>query len=78
KIGKAINGINNECAINFPNRFYTTTSGAQASDWIKQRWQSLSAGLAGASVTQISHSGYNQASVMLTIEGSESPDEWVV
>ncbi|OOF31634.1 M28 family metallopeptidase [Salinivibrio proteolyticus] len=62
----------------FPNRFYTTTSGAQASDWIKQRWQSLSAGLAGASVTQISHNGYNQESVMLTIEGSESPDEWVV
>ncbi|SIN80873.1 M28 family metallopeptidase [Salinivibrio sp. ES.052] len=62
----------------FPNRFYTTTSGAQASDWIKQRWQSLSQSLSGVTVSQVAHSGYNQASVMMTIEGSEKPDEWVV
>ncbi|WP_420066577.1 M28 family metallopeptidase [Salinivibrio kushneri] len=62
----------------FPNRFYTTTSGAQASDWIKTRWQSLAQGLNNVTISQVSHSGYNQSSVMMTIEGTESPDEWVV
>lgn len=62
----------------FNNRFYTTTSGAQASDWIASQWRSLSSGLPGANVEQIAHSGYNQKSVVLTITGSEKPDEWIV
>lgn len=62
----------------FNNRFYTTASGAQASDWIANEWRSLASQLAGVNVEQISHSGYNQKSVVLTIQGSETPDEWVV
>ncbi|NAX21637.1 M28 family metallopeptidase [Vibrio sp. V39_P1S14PM300] len=62
----------------FTNRFYTTTSGAQASDWIASEWQALSASLPNASVKQVSHSGYNQKSVVMTITGSEAPDEWIV
>ncbi|MDN3610382.1 M28 family metallopeptidase [Vibrio ostreicida] len=62
----------------FNNRFYTTTSGAQASDWIANRWRALTSGLPNVNVEQFSHSGYNQKSVILTIEGTESPDEWVV
>ncbi|WP_287231403.1 MULTISPECIES: M28 family metallopeptidase [Vibrio] len=62
----------------FNNRFYTTTSGAQASDWIANEWRSLVSGISNASVEQVSHAGYNQKSVILTIQGSENPDEWVV
>lgn len=43
-----------------------------------QRVALLISGLSNASVEQFSHSGYNQKSVILTIQGSESPDEWVV
>ncbi|RSD28918.1 M20/M25/M40 family metallo-hydrolase [Vibrio pectenicida] len=64
--------------MSFNNRFYTTTSGSQASDWIANEWRTLTTGLANAYVTQFSHSGYNQKSVILTIEGTESPDEWIV
>ncbi|MDO6705490.1 M28 family metallopeptidase [Photobacterium sp. 1_MG-2023] len=62
----------------FINRFYTTTSGAQASDWLANEWRSLTASLPNASVQQVSHYGYNQKSVVLTITGSEKPDEWIV
>ncbi|MBV7262491.1 M20/M25/M40 family metallo-hydrolase [Photobacterium sp. WH24] len=62
----------------FINRFYTTTSGAQASDWLASEWRSLSASLPNASVKQVSHFGYNQKSVVFTITGSEKPDEWIV
>ncbi|GAB6261798.1 M28 family metallopeptidase [Photobacterium sp. R1] len=62
----------------FINRFYTTTSGAQASDWLANEWRSLTNSLPNADVQQVSHAGYNQKSVVLTITGSEKPDEWVV
>uniref|UniRef100_UPI0040480349 M28 family metallopeptidase n=1 Tax=Vibrio anguillarum TaxID=55601 RepID=UPI0040480349 len=62
----------------FKNRFYTTSTGAQASNWIADHWRSLSASLPASKVEQITHSGYNQKSVILTITGSEKPDEWVV
>ncbi|EHZ7429795.1 M28 family metallopeptidase [Vibrio cholerae] len=62
----------------FNNRFYTTTSGAQASDWLANEWRSLISSLPGSRIEQIKHSGYNQKSVVLTIQGSEKPDEWVI
>lgn len=62
----------------FNNRFYTTTSGAQASDWIASEWRALTSQLSGVNVEQVTHSGYNQKSVVLTILGSETPDEWIV
>ena len=62
----------------FNNRFYTTTSGAQASDWIANEWRSLTSGMSNSQVEQMSHRGYNQKSVVLTIRGSEVPDEWVI
>lgn len=62
----------------FNNRFYTTASGAQASDWLANEWRSLISSLPGSRIEQIKHSGYNQKSVVLTIQGSEKPDEWVI
>ncbi|QMV13045.1 M28 family metallopeptidase [Vibrio spartinae] len=62
----------------FTNRFYTTLSGTQASNWIANEWRGLSASWGNASVQQVSHSGYQQKSVILTIRGTEKPDEIVV
>ncbi len=62
----------------FTNRFYTTLSGTQASNWIASEWRGLSASWRNASVQQVSHSGYQQKSVILTIRGTEKPDEIVV
>lgn len=62
----------------YTNRYYTTTGGSNASDWIKNNWESFTTGKTWASVMQISHSGYGQKSVEVTITGSEKPDEIVV
>lgn len=62
----------------YTNRYYTTTGGSNASNWIKNNWESMTNGKSWASVTQISHSGYGQKSVEVTLVGSERPDEIVV
>lgn len=62
----------------FTNRFYTTTSGNQASDWLANEWRSLTSALPNVTVEQVTHAGYEQKSVVLTILGSERPEEWVV
>lgn len=62
----------------FTNRYYTTTAGAQSADWIANRWGSLSSGKSWATVSRVTHSGYNQKSVQLTLLGSEKPDEVIV
>lgn len=62
----------------FTNRYYTTTAGKNAADWIAQQWTALAAGQNWAKVSRISHSGYNQQSVLLELIGSERPQEIVV
>lgn len=63
---------------NYTNRYYTTTGGTNASNWIKSHWESLTAGKSWASVNQVTHSGYAQKSVEVVLVGSERPDEIVV
>jgi leucyl aminopeptidase len=63
---------------NFANRYYTTTNGSNASDWLKTKWTSMAAGRSDISVAQFAHSGYNQKSVILTITGTDNPSEVVV
>lgn len=62
----------------FTNRYYTTSAGQQAADWIATRWGSLTQGLSFATVSRVSHQGYNQRSVLLELRGSERPEEIVV
>ncbi|MCJ8267831.1 MAG: M20/M25/M40 family metallo-hydrolase, partial [Psychrosphaera sp.] len=61
----------------FNNRYYTTSGGTAASNGLKNRWQAMIGGVSYASVSQFSHS-WAQKSVVLTITGSESPDEFIV
>ena len=62
----------------FKNRYYTTSDGAASSDGLKARWQTIVNGLSDASVEQYTHSAWAQKSVILTLTGSELPDEYVV
>lgn len=62
----------------FVNRYHTTTAGRSASDGLKARWEGIVGNKSWASVTQVSHSGTGQKSVLVTLTGSEAPDEIVV
>ncbi|MDW5417612.1 M28 family metallopeptidase [Iodobacter sp. CM08] len=62
----------------FANRYYTTNNGVNASNWLKTRWQQMSAGRSDISVEQFSHAGWPQKSVILTIKGTDNGGEVVV
>lgn len=68
----------NYLSTTFNNRYYTTTGGRDSSNGLKGRWDNIISGVSWASASQITHSGYNQKSVMVTLTGSEKPDEIVV
>lgn len=63
---------------NFANRYYRTTNGANASNWLAQKWTTLAAGRSDISVAQFTHAGYNQKSVIMTINGTDNGSEVVV
>jgi len=60
----------------FHNRFYTSESGVQATEFIAQKWRELVAHRSDASVELFRHAGWPQASVILTIQGET--DEIIV
>ncbi|MBB5203126.1 leucyl aminopeptidase [Inhella inkyongensis] len=62
----------------FTNRYYQTTAGVQASDWLKQRWTTLAAGRSDITVEQYTHAGWKQKSVIATIQGTDNAAEVVV
>ncbi|WP_076416247.1 M20/M25/M40 family metallo-hydrolase [Shewanella sp. UCD-KL12] len=67
-----------EALSNFTNRFYTTSTGKQAADWLADYWGQLASQYSWASVEPYNHSGWGQDSVILKIIGSHYPDEILV
>lgn len=61
----------------FVNRYYTTTAGANASTWLMNKWKTMANGRSDITVEQYTHS-WKQKSVILTIKGSDFPNEVVV
>ncbi|CAN5419970.1 M28 family metallopeptidase [soil metagenome] len=59
-----------------PNRFYKSAAGAEASNWLAERWRSL-ATRAGVTVQLVDH-GYPQNSVVMTIPGTRRANEVIV
>ncbi|AOI76495.1 M20/M25/M40 family metallo-hydrolase [Burkholderia sp. NRF60-BP8] len=55
----------------FTNRYYTTSHGVAASDWLALQWKQLAASRADIAVEQFAHTGFPQKSVILTIRGSD-------
>lgn len=62
----------------FVNRYYTTTGGTDASNWLRAKWAGMATGRSDIAVTQFAHTGYNQKSVILTINGTDNASEVVV
>ena len=62
----------------YANRYYTTNNGVNASNWLKQRWTTMAAGRSDIAVTQYTHASWPQKSVILTITGTDNPNEVVV
>ncbi|MCV2356387.1 M20/M25/M40 family metallo-hydrolase [Paucibacter sp. B2R-40] len=60
------------------NRYYTTSGGVAASNWLKSRWSNLVAGRSDVSVEQFSHPNWAQKSVIATFKGSDNAAEIVV
>mgnify|MGYP003961569701 CR=1 FL=1 len=62
----------------FHNRYYNADTGVESMQWIKDKWQSLAEGREDVSVELKEHDRWKQPSVILTITGTEHPDEIVV
>lgn len=56
---------------NFTNRYYTTSHGVAASNWLAQQWKQLAGSRGDITVEQFTHSKWAQKSVILTIQGSD-------
>jgi len=62
----------------FTNRYYASQSGIDAANWLLSAWRGLAAAREDISVELVTHKGYAQPSVVLTIRGSDLADEKVV
>ncbi len=62
----------------FPNRYYRSSHGISASDWLLERWRTLGRGREAISVEQYRHGAYPQMSVIATIAGSDLASEVVI
>lgn len=62
----------------YQNRYYQADAGVAAAKWVQARWQALAASFPGASTRLVAHPAWKQPSVVLTIPGSEMPEEVVV
>jgi leucyl aminopeptidase len=62
----------------FPTRYYTSAGGVNAANWLRDRWATMAAGRSDVTVELYAHSLWQQPSVMMTIEGATTPDQYVV
>jgi hypothetical protein len=62
----------------FNNRYYTSSTGVDAANWLRSRWLGYAQGRSDATVQLFPHAGWAQPSVVLTITGATLPSEVVV
>lgn len=62
----------------FVNRYYNSSHGAEASNWLSKTWSDIAAQHSGISVAQFPHAGYGQRSVIATVAGSDKAAEVIV
>lgn len=64
----------------FPNRRYNQPSGIDSANWIKNKWTTLTTGRTDTTVEFYTHPTATspQPSIIMTIQGTEFPDEIVV
>ncbi|MBI2519345.1 MAG: M20/M25/M40 family metallo-hydrolase [Bdellovibrio sp.] len=62
----------------FKNRYYKSQTGQDSQKLVKETWETLVQGRTDAKVEFFRHSGWPQPSVVLTLTGSETPEEIIV
>jgi leucyl aminopeptidase len=62
----------------FNTRFYKTDTGIKSSEFIRDTWASLAKNRSDAKVELFKHPSWPQASIIMTITGSEKPEEIVI
>lgn len=62
----------------YTNRYYTSSHGVNASNWLAQQWQQMAGSRSDVTVEQFAHTGWAQKSVILTIKGTDNASEVVV
>jgi leucyl aminopeptidase len=73
QIVSTINGLTS-----FGTRHYRATGGVNAANWLRDRWRTMSAGRAGATVSLFQHASWPQPSVIMTLPGDQAANEVVV
>lgn len=63
---------------NYGTRYHTTASAKKASTDLKVKWEGLAGNRSDVSVRLVNHSNTSMPSVIMTIKGTEKPDEYVV
>jgi leucyl aminopeptidase len=63
---------------NFNTRFYKSETGIKSSEFIRDTWSQLSKHRSDVKVELYKHSSWPQASIIMTIQGSEKSDEIVI
>lgn len=62
----------------YKNRYYTTSGGVNASNWIMEKWKGLISTRDDMSVSQFTHPNWPQKSVILTMPGTDNGSEVVI
>ena len=63
---------------NFNTRYYKSDTGIKSSEFIRDTWAELSKHRSDVKVELYKHSNWPQASILMTIEGSEKSDEVII
>ncbi|MBY0515671.1 MAG: M20/M25/M40 family metallo-hydrolase [Bacteriovoracaceae bacterium] len=63
---------------NFHNRYYTADTGSDSQNFVMKTWKSLSNSRSDIKVDLFKHSKFPQPSVVMTIEGSDYPNEIII
>ena len=63
---------------NFNTRYYKSETGIKSSEFIRDTWAEMAKHRSDVKVELFQHSGWPQASIIMTIEGSEKSDEVVI
>lgn len=61
----------------FQNRYYESNNGIESQNWLKSYWESIIKNRQDARVELFSHT-YSQPSLILTIQGTKSPEELII
>lgn len=62
----------------FNTRYYKSETGIKSSEFIRDSWAALSKKRSDVSVELFKHKSWPQASIIMTLQGSEKPDEIVI